>query len=70
MSQVLKGKGFAGVMKRHGFSGGRATHGSMFTGLRVHWRKRRILPEYSRERKLPGTWEVKSNHPELIVLGG
>jgi large subunit ribosomal protein L3 len=25
-----KGKGFAGVMKRHGFSGGRATHGSMF----------------------------------------
>ena len=25
-----KGCGFAGVMKRHGFSGGRATHGSMF----------------------------------------
>ena len=25
-----KGKGFQGVMKRHGFSGGRATHGSMF----------------------------------------
>ncbi|MHB9098321.1 MAG: 50S ribosomal protein L3 [Syntrophales bacterium] len=25
-----KGKGFAGVMKRHGFGGGRATHGSMF----------------------------------------
>ena len=25
-----KGKGFAGVIKRHGFSGGRATHGSMF----------------------------------------
>jgi len=24
-----KGKGFQGVMKRHGFSGGRATHGSM-----------------------------------------
>ncbi len=27
---VSKGKGFAGVMKRHHFSGGRATHGSMF----------------------------------------
>ena len=27
---VSKGKGFQGVMKRHGFSGGRATHGSMF----------------------------------------
>ena len=25
-----KGKGFAGVMKRHNFKGGRATHGSMF----------------------------------------
>lgn len=25
-----KGKGFQGAIKRHGFSGGRATHGSMF----------------------------------------
>lgn len=27
---VSKGKGFAGVVKRHAFRGGRATHGSMF----------------------------------------
>lgn len=27
---TTKGRGFAGVMKRHGFGGGRATHGSMF----------------------------------------
>lgn len=27
---ISKGKGFAGVMKRWGFSGGRKTHGSMF----------------------------------------
>jgi large subunit ribosomal protein L3 len=27
---VSKGKGFQGVMKRHHFGGGRATHGSMF----------------------------------------
>lgn len=27
---ITKGKGFAGVVKRHGFGGGRATHGSMF----------------------------------------
>ena len=27
---IGKGKGFAGVIKRHHFSGGRATHGSMF----------------------------------------
>ncbi|HSK76266.1 MAG TPA: 50S ribosomal protein L3, partial [Thermoanaerobaculia bacterium] len=25
-----KGKGYQGVVKRHGFAGGRATHGSMF----------------------------------------
>jgi len=27
---VSKGRGFAGVIKRYGFKGGRATHGSMF----------------------------------------
>lgn len=27
---TTKGKGFAGVIKRHGFAGGRDTHGSMF----------------------------------------
>ena len=27
---LSKGRGFQGVMKRHGFGGGRATHGSMF----------------------------------------
>jgi large subunit ribosomal protein L3 len=27
---VSKGRGFQGVMKRHGFGGGKATHGSMF----------------------------------------
>ena len=30
VSGVSKGKGFAGVMKRHHFAGGPATHGSMF----------------------------------------
>lgn len=29
VSGISKGKGFAGVIKRHGFGGGRATHGSM-----------------------------------------
>jgi len=27
---ITKGKGFQGVMRRHGFKGGRDTHGSMF----------------------------------------
>jgi len=30
VSGVSKGKGFAGVVKRHGFGGGRMTHGSHF----------------------------------------
>lgn len=30
VSGRAKGRGFQGVIKRHGFSGGRATHGSMF----------------------------------------
>ena len=30
VSGVSKGKGFQGVMKRYGFGGGRATHGSKF----------------------------------------
>jgi large subunit ribosomal protein L3 len=30
VSGTSKGKGFQGVVKRHGFAGGRASHGSMF----------------------------------------
>lgn len=30
ITAVSRGRGFQGVMKRHGFAGGRATHGSMF----------------------------------------
>jgi large subunit ribosomal protein L3 len=30
VASLTKGRGFQGVIKRHGFSGGRATHGSMF----------------------------------------
>lgn len=30
VSAKTKGRGFQGVVKRHGFKGGRATHGSMF----------------------------------------
>ena len=30
VSGISKGKGFQGVVRRHGFSGGRATHGSKF----------------------------------------
>ncbi len=47
---VSKGKGFQGVMKRHGFSGGAATHGSMF-----HRLPGSIGPSAYPSRVYPGT---------------
>ena len=47
---VSKGKGFAGVIKRHHFSGGRATHGSMF-----HRAPGSIGPSAYPSRVYPGT---------------
>lgn len=45
-----KGRGFQGVIKRHGFSGGRATHGSMF-----HRGPGSIGQSASPSRVFPGT---------------
>jgi large subunit ribosomal protein L3 len=45
----VKGRGFQGVIRRHGFSGGRATHGSMF-----HRAPGSIGASASPSRVLPG----------------
>ncbi len=54
ISGVSKGKGFAGVMKRHKFSGGPGTHGSMFNrapgSIGASAYPSRVLPG----KKLPG----------------
>lgn len=47
---VSKGKGFQGVVKRHGFAGGAATHGSMF-----HRAPGSIGPSAFPSRVYPGT---------------
>lgn len=47
---LTKGRGFQGVMKRHGFSGGNATHGSMF-----HRAPGSIGQSASPSRVFPGT---------------
>jgi large subunit ribosomal protein L3 len=47
---ISKGKGFQGVIKRHGFSGGKATHGSMF-----HRAPGSIGQSASPSRVFPGT---------------
>ena len=43
-----RGKGFQGVMKRHHFAGGAATHGSMFIVRRARLARRRFLRGSSR----------------------
>lgn len=65
-----KGKGFAGVIKRHGFSGGRATHGSMFHrapgSIGASAEPSRVL----KGKKLPGQMgDVRKTIQNLLVIG-
>ena len=65
-----KGKGFAGVVKRHGFSGGRATHGSMFHrapgSIGASAEPSRVL----KGKKLPGQMgDVRKTVQNLLVVG-
>ncbi|MGH7274898.1 MAG: 50S ribosomal protein L3 [Nitrospiria bacterium] len=79
---VSKGKGFAGVMKRHHFSGGPATHGSMFHRTpgsigsssypsRV-WKNQRMAGQMGNERvtvKNLEVVEVKADQNLLLIRG-
>ncbi|MGO9138940.1 MAG: 50S ribosomal protein L3 [Syntrophales bacterium] len=65
-----KGKGFAGVIKRHGFSGGRATHGSMFHrapgSIGASAEPSRVL----KGKRLPGQMgDVRKTTQNLLVIG-
>ncbi len=65
-----KGRGFAGVVKRHGFRGGRATHGSMFHrapgSIGASADPSRVL----KGRKLPGHMgDQRVTVQNLFVLG-
>lgn len=51
---TTKGKGFQGVMKRHGFSGGPASHGSMFHRRGGSYGQRQWPGHVFRGRKMPG----------------
>jgi 50S ribosomal protein L3, bacterial len=67
---TTKGKGFAGVIKRHGFSGGRATHGSMFHrapgSIGASAEPSRVL----KGKKLPGHMgDVRKTVQNLLVMG-
>ena len=65
-----KGKGFAGVVKRHGFRGGRATHGSMFHrapgSIGASAEPSRVL----KGKRLPGQMgDVRKTAQNLLVIG-
>ncbi len=79
---TTKGRGFAGVVKRHGFKGGRATHGSMFhrapgsigaSAYPSHVFKGKRLPGHmGNERKTVQNLVVAGVRPEnnLILIKG
>jgi large subunit ribosomal protein L3 len=64
------GKGFAGVVKRHGFSGGRATHGSMFHRAPGSIGASAEPSRVFKGRKMPGQMgNVRKTIQNLMVLG-
>ena len=57
---VTKGKGFQGVMKRHGFAGGPASHGSMFHRRGGSYGECQWPGHVYKGRKMPGHDGVKN----------
>jgi len=67
---TTKGKGFAGCIKRHGFSGGRATHGSMFHRAPGSIGASAEPSRVFKGKKLPGQMgNVRKTVQSLMVLG-
>lgn len=65
-----KGRGFAGVVKRHGFHGGRATHGSMFHRAPGSIGASADPSRVMKGRKLPGhLGDQRVTVQNLFVLG-
>jgi large subunit ribosomal protein L3 len=77
-----RGKGFAGVVKRHGFSGGRATHGSMFHRAPGSIGASADPSRVFKGKKLPGhmgsqrktiqnmlVWAVRSDENLILIKG-
>lgn len=66
---VSKGKGFQGVMKRHGFGGGRASHGSHFHRAPGSLGASSTPSRVFKNTKLPGhTGQIKSSSMNLKVV--
>ena len=63
-----KGRGFQGVMKRHGFSGGPATHGSHFHRRPGSIGNRATPGRVFRGKKMPGHMGVDQKTVQNIVV--
>jgi large subunit ribosomal protein L3 len=63
-----KGKGFAGVVKRHGFRGGRATHGSMFHRAPGSIGASAEPSRVFKGRKLPGQMGCERNTVQNMLV--
>jgi len=79
---TTKGKGFAGVIKRHGFGGGRATHGSMFHRAPGSIGASAYPSRVFKGKKLPGqmgnkqktvknllVWSIRSEKNLMMIKG-
>lgn len=69
ISGVSKGKGFAGVIKRWGFAGGRASHGSMFKRGPGSIGQSASPSHVIKGKKMPGQYgNVRVTTQNLIVV--
>jgi large subunit ribosomal protein L3 len=67
---VSKGRGFAGVVKRYGFKGGRATHGSMFHRAPGSIGASAYPSRVFKGKKLPGHMGNKRKTIQNLVVVG
>jgi large subunit ribosomal protein L3 len=73
-----KGRGFAGVMKRHGFGGGKQTHGSKTHRIPGSvgcsawpakvWRGKKLPGHYGTDRKTVRNLEIVDIRPDLNLI--
>jgi len=67
---VSKGRGFAGVVKRYGFKGGRATHGSMFHRAPGSIGASAYPSRVFKGKKMPGHMGNKRKTIQNLVVAG
>jgi LSU ribosomal protein L3P len=65
-----KGKGFAGVVKRYGFRGGRATHGSMFHRAPGSMGASAYPSRVFKGKKLPGHMGNRRKTVQNLIVAG